>query len=177
MKVDSKGAQAGGRGAFFTIDLVAALLLFLVILLTVLWLWRETGRHMNDYRESNARQTRLLELSTMLVKTQGNPPDWHDGPVNPTAVDALGLASSANVLDEDRLTAMDAADYENLRKIMGLGSEEFKVEVIENYSGDARTLYSIGATTTASETRVVRRYALFNGTRVELKLTGYYTKK
>ena len=52
-----------------------------------------------------------------------------------------------------------------------------RVAVTENWSGAARTLYSIGSTTTASETRVVSRYALFNDTRVEMRLEAYYTKK
>jgi hypothetical protein len=163
-----------GRGVMFTLDLIAAMLFFLIILLAVFWLWSSAYRHMGEYRESNARQAKLQDISSMLVKTQGNPPDWQTRPVDPDSTLAIGLASSENVLDAGKLQKFADADYERLREIMGLGGEDFSLTVAENYSGAPVVRYSVGAEMGSRQKSVVRRYALLNGTRVELKLTGYY---
>ncbi len=169
--------SSDNRGLVLTLDLVAALLLFLVIILTVLWLWGLSRTNVTDYRETDARQERLLAVSSMLVGTGGQPPDWHlQGSIDRDNVDALGLASDPHILDRNKLEALEAADYQDLREILGLGDEEFNVSVIENWSGDARVLYSAGRTVESGEVRVFRRYALLNDTRVELRLEAYYDK-
>ena len=157
-------------------DLVTALFFFIIILLTLFWLWSQTSRHMSEYREGIARQTRLLDISTMLVKTQGSPPDWHLGRVSADDVHALGLATEDNVLSTAKLDALYAADYQSVREMMGLGSEDFELTVSGNYSGAPVVYYDIGASPPSRERMIVRRYAIFNGTHVELKLQAYYNK-
>ncbi|MFH0861520.1 MAG: hypothetical protein V1875_00685 [Candidatus Altiarchaeota archaeon] len=166
-----------GRGAVFTMDLIAALFIFLVIIVSMMWLWGTAYARMDAYRDSSSRQSRLLDISSALVKTPGNPADWQNGQVTPDRVYALGLASAENVLSEEKLTALESANYQSLREIMGLGSENFSITVSRDYGGTPEVLYSKGAVLDASERRIVRRYALMNGTRVELKLEAYYEKR
>jgi hypothetical protein len=166
----------GRRGVVFTLDLSAALLFFLIILLAMFWLWEQSYRHMGDYRETAARHSRLLELSSMLVKTQGTPQDWQNREVTPENVRTMGLASEDNVLDPAKLDAMEAADYQHLREIMGFGSEDFELSVSGNYSGQPQIYFDKGNSTASGERMIVRRYAIYNGTLVELKLQAYYNK-
>ena len=158
-------------------DLIASLFFFMVIIISMLWLWETAHRHMTDYRDLNARQTRLMDVSSMLVKTQGNPPDWENGDVTPANVKALGLAAEGNVLDERKLDALEAADYQSLREIMGFGSENFTITVAENYSGAPVVKHSAGAGGATGERFITRRYALLNGTPVELKIEAYYNRR
>jgi hypothetical protein len=166
------------RGFVFTLDMTVAVFFFTVIVLTMLWVWSETYRHMNDFNDANARHKRLNDVSSILVKTQGNPLNWHKLPlINPDTVASIGLAKDDNVLDKARLDALAAADYDGLKVIMGLGSEDFRITVSENYSGAPVIRYQVGAAPASAENLVTRRYALLNGTRVELKLDAYYTKR
>jgi hypothetical protein len=171
-----KRRKTGRAGAVFTIDLVAALFFFMVILLSLSWLWAQTSRHMNEYRQTSARQTRLLSISTMLITTQGNPPDWQNREVTPENTRALGLVSEDNVLDRSKLVALDGAGYQNLREIMGLGSEDFEITVSGNFNGAPTVYFDKGKSPQTGERMIVRRYALYNGTLVELKIQAYYNK-
>ena len=79
-------------------------------------------------------------------------------------------------MDPDKLDAMAATGYQNMREILGLGSEDFRLTVAENWSGVPRVLYQKGVEESSSERAIVRRYALLNGTRVEVKLEAYYDR-
>jgi hypothetical protein len=166
------------KGIFLTLDLMAALFFFMVIIITLLWLWGQSQRHMVEYQDSSAKHKRLADISTLLVKSQGNPRDWEHHSVNPDDVNTLGLALTDNVLDPKKLDALSAADYDDLRVIMGFSSEDFRIVVAQNYSGVPVVLYAKGASvTTTGEKLVSNSYALFNNTRVELTLETYYNKK
>lgn len=162
------------RGVVFTMDMIAALFFFLVILLSFLWLWGETYRHMNEYRQERSRQTKLMDISSMLIRTTGNPPDWEHRKVRADSVRSIGLATEDNVLSDRKLSAFTSADYQTLREILGLGAEDFSLVVSSNYSGSPVVEYSIGTEINSKTKSVIRRYALLNGTIVELRLTGYY---
>jgi len=173
-----KKTKAEDRGMIFTVDMVTALFFFLVIILSMLWVWAEAYRHMVDYRDVQSRQERLATVSSMLVKTPGSPPNWESsGGVTLSGVDAIGLAREPNVLDEGKMMAFMSADGENLRERMGLGSENFSLTVTEDWAGTPRIIYYMGDSTAGKERMIARRYALFNGSRVELKLEAYYNKK
>ena len=161
----------------FTLDMITALFFFVVIMLSVLWLWGYVYRHIGEYRAIEGRQVRLLQASGMLVKTQGNPTDWQEGAVDQATVRALGLAQESNVLHSGKLDAMAQADYQALRRIIGFSDEDFRLTVASNWSGAPVVLYSIGAEPSKSERLIVRRYALLNETRVEVKLEAFYRKK
>jgi len=165
------------RGLVFTMDFIASLFFFLVIILTLLWVWGETHRRISEYQEVSARHRRLLDVSTILVKTPGNPPDWHMHAVDPETVKALGLAREGNVLDDEKLETLEGADYMSLQEILGFGNENFTITVSDNITGSPSVLYSKGTGNTAKERLVVRRLALLNGTPVELKVEAYYNKK
>lgn len=169
--------RIGREGIVFSLDMIVALVFFLSMILTMLWLWGEVFRHINDHLESQARQTRLLEVSSMLVKTQGNPPNWHAGAVDPDVVDSIGLAGEENVLDEGKLQAFVGADYEDLRRIMGFGSENFYLTVSEDWDTTPTVLYFKGVNPASSERRVMIRYALLDKTKVEVKLQTFYAKR
>jgi hypothetical protein len=162
----------------FTLDMIVAIMFFIVIILSMLWVWGEAYRHMVDYRDMKGRQERLAQVATMLVKGGGNPPNWeYSQAVSPSSVKAIGLAREPNVLDEKKLARFMSADERALHEIMGLGSENFSLSVTEGWSTSPRVIYRIGNATTSNERLIVRRYALFNGSRVELKLEASYNKK
>jgi hypothetical protein len=167
----------GGRGALFTFDLLVSLLFFLIIILSLTWVWSVASRHMSEYGDSAARQDMLLDVSTLLVKTPGNPPGWElQDTVTAGNVAALGLASGENVLDPAKVGRMAQEDYGELRKIMGFGRGDFRLTVTSNFSGSPVVLCSQGEEKAVGEKRVVRRYALLNGTRVEVKLEEFYAR-
>lgn len=164
------------RGLIFTLDMISSLFFFLVIVLAVLWLWNHAYDHMNDYGASNSRQSRILDISTALVTSGGHPENWEQGLITPSKVDALGLADEANVLSKDKIEAFTGAGYEDLRVMLGLGSEDFRFTVSRNYDSTPEILYDVGQEKNSAEARVAIRYALLEGERVQVKLTTYYDK-
>jgi hypothetical protein len=171
-------AKTGGRGMVFTMDLMVSVFFFMVILLSMLWVWGESHRHMNEFREASGKSRRIGEVATILVKSPGNPRNWETQlMLSPDTVSAMGLAGEPNVLDPVKLDQMNSMDYEMLREVLGLGTENFTIIVSSNYSGKPVVLYSKGMESDAGERLTAKRYALLNGTRVELELATYYNKR
>jgi len=162
----------------FTLDMIVSVVFFMAIVLTMLWVWTASYMHMEQYNDLSARSSRLDDIGTMLVTTGGSPSDWHQGgPFNADRILALGLARGGNELDPERLDRFVSLDYELLRRLLGLGSEDFHFTVTRDWEGTPDILYEKGSAKATSEVYVVRRFAALDGEAVELRLAAYYDKR
>jgi hypothetical protein len=164
------------KGMVFTLDLMFSLAVFTVILLVILWVWGETHMHVNQLQERESRRLKAMDVSEVLVKTMGDPEYWEEfDEVDTGNTYSIGLASDENVLDEDKLVKLNNSNYSVVRTIMGFSREDFNITIVRNWSGVEEMLYSIGRShVNATERSVIRRYALFNNSRVEFRLEVSY---
>ena len=166
------------KGAVFTFDLIVSTCFFMVIILSMLWVWSSTARQMSEYSEVDAKYKRVLDITQILVTDRGNPSNWYESAiVSEDGVYALGLVSSPNILDGKRIDNFLAIEYEVLKKILGLGGEEFRLTIIRDIHDSRQLLYEKGAVQNFEERISIKRYALFEGEPVELKMTIYFDKK
>ncbi len=156
------------RGQISTIDLVVASLIMVLILLSVMDVWNTVVVRFSSFSESMTLRREALQAAELLVKTPGSPAGWDDGTVNATAVSYMGLVNRENVLDEGKLEALAAADYGDLKAILGL-NRDFRLEIMELGGG---TLYEAGISLD-DDAVLVERFALYNDTLTGVKLTLY----
>jgi hypothetical protein len=164
------------RGATFTLDMIVALFLFMVIVLSVLWLWGEAYRYVYGMGDVRARMRKALDLSDMLVKTSGNPVNWFElDDVTTDNTRSIGLAKEENVLDSNRLDKLNSSNVSIIKTIFGLSKEDFELTVTANWTTTPAVFYNISSLDASStKVYVVERVALLDDERVQLRLRiGY----
>jgi cbb3-type cytochrome oxidase subunit 3 len=168
-----KSGKSGGM--VFTIDMIASLFFFMLIILSLLWVWQDTQRRARDYESDFRESDRLLRISSLLVGGGGSPRNWEKkDPIDVSDIMALGLASEPNVIDHEKARAMEGLDYEDVRVLLGMGSSDFRLTITRYWKGEPAILHELGGDFERANRLVMRRYALYNGTRVEVKFeVGY----
>ncbi len=165
------------KGLLFTVDMMVSVVFFMVIIVSMLWVWTHAQGTMTAYDLRMSRMERLTFLSQALVATPGRPANWHEnGPYNADNILAIGFAKNANELTPERLDRFVSMDYEILRTIMGLGAEDFHLTVQEDWDGTPITHYEKGSVLDTSVVMVVERYALLEGTPVKMRVEVYYDR-
>ena len=161
------------RGQTSGVDLAIALLLIIAIMLAIMETWNVAAIQLGRFVELRDINSKLLDISELLVKTPGDPPDWFlMDDVGPHTVNSIGFASKENVLDAARLGKAQDLDYETLRALLGLGREDIYIGVIGLEPADKPVHYMIGHETEGSKV-ISSRYALLNNTLVELRISLY----
>jgi hypothetical protein len=108
-----------------------------------------------------------LRVSDALVLSPGNPANWSElGVINGSTVGSVGLADERNVLSARKLSRMaelNSTHYEFFKEALGIPAREFQMQVMDL---DDNVLYSVGNSSNESQTSVLERAALLNGTDV-----------
>ncbi|MBD3388461.1 MAG: hypothetical protein GF416_05265 [Candidatus Altiarchaeales archaeon] len=167
------------RGAAFTLDMIIAVFLFVVILLGILWLWSETYRQVYYSGDENARFRKSVDVSDILVKSGGTPANWYlNEEVTTANTHSIGLAEEENVLDRVRIDKFNASNTTILRTILGLTRETFEVTITANWTTTPNLLYNVSDFNSSStKVHVVERIALLDGERVRLKVKVGYARR
>ena len=156
-------------------DFLAALVVFTMILLSLLWVWGQVKTDISVQAATAERRERALRISEVLVSSQGKPTYWYTLNVTTNDVDVLGLAGQDHVLMREKLEAVQEANYSILKSVMGLGREDFTLTVTSNYTGDANTEYEIGESVPENPYQLVyRRLAVLDDKPVEVSLKVSY---
>ena len=161
------GIRGGGAaGQAIPLDFAAGLFIFMLILVYFIIQWDLFSTRAAEKAEKSGLDSGAIELSEMLVHGGGSPQNWTDAP---ESAQAIGLASSQNVLDWNRVAAFESLPYANAKQVLGI-DHDFLV-VIETPDG-ARyaTIGQDGNSTRAAE---VTRIAVVNNTVVHVKVRLY----
>jgi len=170
----SSRAAFGRKGFIGSLDLILSMLLFLAVIYMSIWANGEVRRSVSSFESSQAYKDKALVLCDVLLKTGGSPYHWetlnlsNSSVVNSTLL-SIGLASEPNVLNLEKLDAFDGLPYTTTRKILGLGKEDYRVEIL-NERG--RRIYSAGAVAQEVSSSI-ERLALLDGEIVVFKLSLY----
>jgi len=131
------------KGVVSTIDLVVASVVVLFILVSVVEVWSHGVNRIHDFDVERDMYFKLVEVSESLVKTPGVPLNWHllDQRDSET-VSSIGLALRDNYLSRGRVEAFMDMEYEEARRILGLGRFDFHLELVNASDGDV--IYEAG---------------------------------
>ena len=107
-------------------DLILAIIVFLIILVSTLLLWeqaRNRGEQISEKRDINTQARFALQT---LTQTPGNPASWDKAEFFNAS--QLGLTSIPFVLEESKLYSFsiwNSSFYDNYKKILGLQGYDF----------------------------------------------------
>jgi len=112
------------RGQISSIDLLAAILLFLLIFFSLRNIWLDNlSSGLNDL-EKFEMQVLSNEATDSLLKTPGYPLNWTSA-----NVELIGLTDKENVINEKKLLLFKSIPYETAKTKLGLGKFEFSFDL------------------------------------------------
>lgn len=173
------------RAQLFSQDIIFAILIVLFAL-SLWFMLRNRVLHtlsLSEYKRTTAESA--SRAMGQLLESAGEPTDWHTmQSVNETTLASLGLASSRNTLDTNKVTRFvelaneGGANYAAMKKLLGLEQSgyafNFTVSLLNGTSLYAvnRTPSAFGSSpySTLNTTVVVERYALLNNSFVKVTL-------
>lgn len=112
-------------GGAFSLDLIAALSLFSIVLLTAVCL--SVGSVSAIYTESYASEQKLVagQIGDVLIYSQGSPPDWHIGPNRALDAEFIGLSDGRPcMVSSEKAYSLSYFNALELRKRFNLDEEE-----------------------------------------------------
>jgi len=157
----------GRRAQVVSLDLMASILISILLLTYYIILWDSyVERHAAAFGKG-ARDGGLLAASDSLVLSGGYPENW---PEDPSKVLMLGLARTPNILDPEKVSALEWVPYATAKRALGTDQEVYIS--VEDADGIRYAQFGTQAnsTETASETS---RTAMLNGTVVHVRVQIY----
>jgi len=174
-----------GKAQIFSFDAIIAVITFVVILLSSIWIWDYSREKI--YLTERRYDLELISKNVLsvLVETPGNPANWtniSDTDFNQTNINSLGLARSSShnnlnlglkgrsgglvfsdylVLEVDKIERFDnlsSLKYDACKKILGIlgPNYEFGIDVNVLNGSNYVTRYQIGTTVTPISKDIVR---------------------
>ncbi|GEM_PF-964904 len=163
---NQKNVVGSLKGQLNSLDLMLAIVIF-VFLLSYVVLFRFVDvLDLDKSLTKNKLEADALSLSDILLKSQGVPYNWEK---NSSNVQMIGLASSPNVLNSEKLQMFTNMSYINATQLLGLSSQfYFYVEDLEE-----NRLYETGNSTLSDQIISITRFAILNGEKVRVRLIVY----
>jgi hypothetical protein len=127
MKAGNSDSQDKGchalKGQIFSMDLILATFIFILVFGVLIASWNSMLDNSIDYSERKDMEMYANVISDLLVSGGGYPGDWEDRPAD--EVHTIGIAGPDRVINEQKLAALLALDYDDAREIMKVGAYHF----------------------------------------------------
>ncbi len=156
------------KGQVTFVDLIAALMIFLVIFSAITSAWNKQLKDMNRQKYFDSMEFTGFSLMEYLLSSPGSPTNWEA--LAPGDVNKVGLAEEYLVIDENKLAAFEAlgADYGNAKELLRTGAFEFFFKV------DGKEDVNVGLMPVGEAvTFKVRRVAQYKGSEANVELLLY----
>src|SRR3989338_535384 len=137
------------RGQLFSLDLMASGLGFIIFFIFLISVWLVLSSRLEEKREAEELQLQAFQITNMLIMSPGVPADWEE---NPAEVTIPGLQQSPGRLNQSKLDAFVALDYNQVQKTFNIGRFEYQFKVI---GINGSLLYSAGIPPDNSSTRSI----------------------
>lgn len=159
------------KGLATSLDLLISSSILILVLLSTYEVYNTSVLRIQEYTDDIKTTTRALDISQALVKTPGYPVDWNElSTIDETTVTSFGIAFQDNRIDEEKLQALSTVDYDVLKQVMGLGKDDFSIQVKDVAEGSLA--YDFGYSQPGYPVKV-SRLALINETVVEVVVNVY----
>ena len=155
-----KAFSIGKKGQIFSVDAIAAVSVFLFILLITISYSTEVSNKISEVETDNSRYDAALAAANSIVYSYGEPSNWEN--LQLSGVSAIGLAKSRNEIDNAklmRLADLNAANYNEVKEILGLEKYGLKIDVEELQNGQGIAEFGVEPES-ESKVSVVRRIAV-----------------
>ncbi len=158
------------RGQSTSIDMLIAVMIFVIILTFTISFWTRTELSVNDAHQRHRLEAEALAATDMLLKSSGTPDNWEQNISNISNTGSIGLVKAQNIIDVNKLANFTALDYSTQKEFLG-ASSEFYMDV-KDLNGNL--LYATGNTTlTGDRIITITRVALLNNQPVRLRMVSY----
>ena len=155
------------RGQIFTVDLILASVVFLMILTLSITYSMEIANRINLLEEESARQDAARNAANALLFSTGSPANWQNLD-NLSGVSSLGLADTMNVIDAEKLRHLldlNAGYYNEIRSLLGVGKYGLRISVLDLQSKQSLADFGLEPADDEKVTSV-NRIASYNGAEV-----------
>lgn len=138
--------NCGSRGQFFSVDMIIAVVIFGIILISFFSINQYVNRHINSEERKNDLFTIAAYASSSLVETPGNPGEWYtysnkdiEEGEDKKKVYSIGLSKNIdgwNLQQEkiDKLVELNES-YDSLKNLLGVKGPGYELFVNVSYSG------------------------------------------
>ena len=167
------------RGQFFSVDMLIAVVIFGIILISFFSINQYVNRHINNEERKNDLFAIAAYASSSLVETPGNPGEWYtysnediEEGKDKKKVHSLGLSRNIdgwNLQQEkiDKMVALNES-YDSLKNLLGVKGPGYELFVNVSYSGGQ---HIAGVFPNKAENIIsIERYALLNNQRAKVSV-------
>lgn len=144
------------KAQIFGIDLIFAVVLFLVILIIVNQNWNAAFLAIDDWEKQSDLQQASYSVSSALLSGPGVPIEWTAANVR-----LIGLASEPNVIDIGKWNEFHNMSLLRVKSLLGLEGYELYIKIAHS---NGTELASYGQLGTPREAANVLGYTYFNNT-------------
>ncbi len=116
-------------GQLFTMDMVASILVFVLIVNLSLMTWNLAQRNSVMFNEDRALRDRAERVADLIVRGPGVPEDW-----TADTVELVGLAEPDHVLSNEKLDEFDTLSYQEQSDLLRTRGSDFHLNVSSNGS-------------------------------------------
>ena len=110
------------KGQIFTLDFFVGLAIFIVLFMVLLVNLNKYQDQVNTDIISNRLQQKALQITDILIKTQGVPTNWEK---NNTSLKVPGLASYDRILNSKKVDTFTKLKYNRTKKLLNIDPYEF----------------------------------------------------
>ncbi len=158
--------MASMKAQAISLDLVAGLAIMLLLLSYYFVLWDTFTEQYDAAFRKDSADVALISISDQLVSSPGCPENWT---LDPDNAPCIGLASTPNVLDREKVDAFSNLSYAYAKRAFGL-DQDFLVRI---ESLDGARYSEVGAESNSTLVSEVSRLAVLDGQTVRVKVRVY----
>lgn len=150
------------------LDLIVAFTLFIVIVLQNFYMWNELLLKLNNIEVRYYFEDDIRNVVESLITMKGEPVNWDElSTVNDDTVNIIGIASSKNVLDNDKLNKLKETPYEDIQETL-FPSGYMRLEI----SNETGVVYEYGPEAYNQIARI-ERLVIINDSIYKLTVKGW----
>ncbi|MFB6294173.1 MAG: hypothetical protein ABEI97_00275 [Candidatus Nanohaloarchaea archaeon] len=125
MEVSSLSRSRSGQ--IFTVDMIASILVFILIVNLSLITWNLAERNSLMFNDERALRDRAGRVSDLLVRGPGHPENW-----TAETVEVVGLTDPDHVIDPGKMDAFDALSYQEQQELLRTRQADVHLAVERN---------------------------------------------
>jgi len=110
------------KGQVILFDLAIAIMVFLILFIFLNQIWVDNLNALQQQDSALEIQFKAVQVAEMLVTSPGKPANWHLPAETPVII---GLAEKNNILNQAKLNAFAAEDYNTLKELMQIKNMDF----------------------------------------------------
>lgn len=155
------------KSQIFTIDLIAAMFIFIVLLTAIMLMWNRYIVIADDHIEYDEAQIIGYQISDVMIKSQGKPSNWEE---NSSKALIIGLANSDRRLSSSKVNAFLNMSYNDSKKALNIPYYDFSFQIKDLLGNNLTSFY--GNNEEGDFTINLRRYVFYENEKaiMEFKL-------